>query len=54
MSTSTVVTLVNGFLQDILGILYDVIPVVLTAAAILIGISIGVRYAYKWIRKTAK
>lgn len=54
MSTTTVVILVSGFLNDILGILYSVIPVVLTGAAVLIGISIGVKYAYKWIRKTAK
>lgn len=54
MSTSTVETLVGNFLSDLLGILYGVIPEVLTGAAILIGISIGVRYAYKWVRKTAK
>lgn len=54
MSTTTVVTLVTSFLTDILSILYQIIPVVLTGAAILIGISIGVRYAYKWVSKTAK
>lgn len=54
MSTSTVATLVESFFTDVLSILYSVIPVVLGGAAILIGISVGVRYAYKWIRKTAK
>jgi len=54
MSTSTVGTLVGGLISDVLGILYDVIPTLLGGVAVLIGIFLGVRYAWKWIRKFAK
>lgn len=54
MSTSTVGTLIEGLVSDVLSILYGVLPELLTGVAILIGIFLGVRYAWKWIRKFAK
>lgn len=54
MSTSTVETLVGGLITDVLSILYGVLPSLLTGVAILIGIFLGVRYAWKWIKRFAK
>ena len=54
MSTSTVVTIVGGFASDLTSILYGVIPEILVAVAILMGITIGVRYVKRWIFSSAK
>lgn len=53
-STTTVVTLVDGLTADLVSIVYGVLPEVLTAVAVLMGISLGVRYVRKWIFKSAK
>jgi len=54
MSTSTVATLIGSFLTDLTEILYGVIPQVLVAVAIFMGISLGVRYVRKWVFGSAK
>lgn len=54
MSTSTVVTLISDFVSSLTAILYGVIPEILTAVAILMGIALGVRYVRKWIFKSAR
>jgi len=54
MSTSTVVTIIGNFVDSLLSVLYGVIPEVLTGVAILMGITIGVRYARRWISKSAR
>jgi len=54
MSTSTVSTIIEGFANDLAGIVYAVIPDVLVVVAILMGITLGVRYVRRWIFKSAK
>ena len=54
MSTSTVATIVEGFLTDLTGILYAIIPDVLTVMAILTGVYLGVRYVRKWVFSSAR
>jgi len=54
MSTSTVSTLIGTFLTDLTSILYGVIPQVLVAVAIFMGIALGVRYVRKWIFGSAR
>lgn len=54
MSTTTVQTLIESLLSDVLGILYGIMPELLGGVAILIGLFLGIRYAWKWIRKFAK
>jgi len=54
MDTTTVATLIGTFLTDLTDILYAVIPQVLVAVAILMGISLGVRYVRKWVFGAAR
>jgi len=54
MSTSSVVTLIENFVTDLLAILYGVIPEILTGVAILTGIYLGVRYVRRWIFSSAR
>jgi len=54
MSTSTVATIISNYLSDLTGILYDVIPEILVAVAILTGIYLGVRYVRKWVFGSAR
>jgi len=54
MSTSTVASIVSTFLDDLTSIVYAVVPDVLVAVAILMGIALGVRYVRKWVFKSAK
>lgn len=46
--------MIGTFLADLVSILYAVIPQILVAVAILMGIALGVRYVKKWIFKSAK
>ena len=54
MTTTTVTTLIGTFLTDLTDILYGVIPQVLVAVAIFMGISLGVRYVRKWVFGSAR
>jgi hypothetical protein len=54
LSTSTVVTLIGAFVTDLTSIIYGVIPQILVAVAILMGISLGVRYVRRWISGSAR
>jgi len=54
MTTAQAITLVTGFVTDVLTVLYGVIPSVLTGVGILMAIGIGVRYVFKWLRKAAR
>lgn len=54
MSTSTVATLIGTFVTDITSILYDVIPEILVAVAIFMGLALGVRYVRNWIFRSAR
>jgi len=54
MSTSSVVTIIEGFVSDLLSILYGVIPEILAGVAVLTGIYLGVRYVRRWIFSSAR
>jgi hypothetical protein len=54
MLPADVVTLVSDFVGTLTTILFGVIPEVLTAVAILMGIALGVRYVKKWIFSSAR
>jgi len=54
MSTSTVATMISTFLTDLTDIIYAVVPDVLVAVAILMGIALGVRYVRRWVFASAK
>jgi len=54
MLPADAVLLIEGFVDDILTVLYGFIPEVLTGVGILMAIGIGVRYAFKWLKKAAR
>jgi len=54
MLPADAILLVEGFVDDVLTVLYGFIPEVLTGVGILMAIGIGVRYAFRWIKKAAR
>jgi len=54
MSTTTVTSIISTFNSDLVSIIYGVVPDILVAVAILMGITLGVRYVRRWIFKAAK
>lgn len=53
MDTAAAILLIEGFVDDVLSVLYGFIPEVLTGVGILMAIGIGVRYVFRWIKKAA-
>jgi len=49
MGTSTIPTLVQSLVDDLLGVLGDVAPVVLTAFAVLLGLGFGIYLFRKFV-----
>lgn len=53
-ATSTdVVNAIVGFVGTVADIIFLIVPAVLGAVGLLLALGLGVRYAYKWIKRTA-